>query len=258
MIADGRVWHSIKSAWSLALEMHLATSWGDTVMTNNDRTPNTSKVARIGLSAGSTSVTWPSDCHSVHDPDQRRLLEKTCTHGEYKYTADDYWTTRIDNHKITLLPLHCQYWYDQRNLTSYCNITWEFYFAKNKNSLAPRWHDKFLPEPYIDIFKNLTHVLLVLHWALSIFLRPLWDSFHAFKVKITYTPYIFMLTSTLEVTQKFASHPHKNTPSLWHNSSCCKNNMGNAKEKQKKNIRAQKHGKKEKEKRKRKIARILK
>ena len=21
-------------------------------------------------------------------------------------------------------------------------------FAKNKNSLAPRWHDKFLPEPY--------------------------------------------------------------------------------------------------------------
>ena len=128
--------------------MHLATSWGDTMMTNNDRTPNTSKVARIGLSAGSTSVTWPSDCHSVHDPDQRRLLEKTCTHGEYKYTADDYWTTRIDNHKITLLPLHCQYWYDQRNLTSYCNITWEFYFAKNKNSLAPRWRDKFLPESY--------------------------------------------------------------------------------------------------------------
>ena len=147
-IADGRVWHSIKSAWSLALEMHLATSWGDTMMTNNDRTPNTSKVARIGLSAGSTSVTWPSDCHSVHDPDQRRLLEKTCTHGEYKYTADDYWTTRIDNHKITLLPLHCQYWYDQRNLTSYCNITWEFYFTKNKNSLAPRWRDKFLPESY--------------------------------------------------------------------------------------------------------------
>lgn len=80
--------------------------------------------------------------------DQDYILEKTRKHGEYKYTADDYWTARIDNHKIMLLPLHCQYWYDQRNLTSYCKITWEFYFAKNKNSLPHRWHDKFLPKPY--------------------------------------------------------------------------------------------------------------
>ena len=53
------------------------------------------------------------------------------------------WQSR-DCHTAALLP----YWYNQRNLTSYCKSTWEFYFVKNKNSLAPRWHDKFLPEPY--------------------------------------------------------------------------------------------------------------
>ena len=49
--------------------------------------------------------------------------------------------------------------------------------------------------------KDLYRMLLVLHWALSNCLRPLWDLFHAFKIKIMYTPYILMLTSTLEVTQ---------------------------------------------------------
>ena len=63
-------------------------------------------------------------------------------------TADDYWTARIDNRKIMMLPLRYRCWYDRRNLTSYCKNAWGFYFAKNKNSLAPRWHDKFLPEPY--------------------------------------------------------------------------------------------------------------
>ena len=109
---------------------------------------------------------------------------------------------------------------------------------------------KFLPESYVNIFKTLTHMLLVLHWGLSNCLRPLWDSFHAFNIKITYTPYILMLTSTLEVTQKHACHSYQNTPSLWHDSSCCKNSMGYAKEKQKKNIRAQKHGKKKEKKKK--------
>ena len=51
-------------------------------------------------------------------------------------------------------------------------------------------------------------MLLVLHWALSNCLRPLWDSFNGFKIKITYTPHILMLTSTLEVTQKHIFHPH--------------------------------------------------
>ena len=113
---------------------------------------------------------------------------------------------------------------------------------------------------HVNVFENLTHMRLVLRWALSNCLRPLWDSFHAFKIKITYTPYILMLTSTLEVTQKHASHPHKNTPSLWHDSSYCeKYGLCKRKSRGKKyNIRAQKHGKKEKEKRKRKIARILK
>jgi len=45
-------------------------------------------------------------------------------------TADDYWTARADNHKITMLLPYCQYWYDQKDLTSYCKSTWEFYFAK--------------------------------------------------------------------------------------------------------------------------------
>ena len=27
-------------------------------------------------------------------------------------------------------------------------------FCENKNSLAPRWHDKFLPKPYVDIFEK--------------------------------------------------------------------------------------------------------
>ena len=70
--------------------------------------------------------------------DRDYILEKTCRHGEYKYTADDYRAARIDNHKIMLLPLHCQYWYDQRNLTSYCKITWGFYFVKKIKYLAPK------------------------------------------------------------------------------------------------------------------------
>ena len=123
-------------------------------------------------------------------------------------------------------------------------------FCENKNNLAPQWYK--IPTRAICwyVFENLIRMLLVLHWALSNCLWPLWDSFHTFKIKITYTPYIFMLTSTLEVPQKYASHPHKNNLSLWHDSSCCKNNMGYAKEKQKKNIHAQKLGKKEKEKEK--------
>lgn len=64
---------------------------------------------------------------------------------------------------------------------------------------------------HVDIFENLTHMLLVLHWALSNYLWPLWDLFHAFKIKITNTPHILVPTSTLEVAQKHAFHPHKNT-----------------------------------------------
>ena len=73
---------------------------------------------------------------------------------------------------------------------------------KWKNSLAPQWYEIPTKAIYWHVFKNLTHMLLVLHWALSNCLRPLWDSFHAFKIKITYIPYILMLTSRLEVTQK--------------------------------------------------------
>ena len=107
----------------------------------------------------------------------------------------------------------------------------EILFYENKNSLAPRWYKIPTRAIYWHIFENLIHMLLVLHWALSNYLWPLWDSFHAFRIKITYTMYILMLTSTLEVTQKHASHPHKNTPSLWHDSSYCKRNIGYAKRK---------------------------
>jgi hypothetical protein len=66
-----------------------------------------------------------------------------------------------------------------------------------------------------------------------------------------------MLTSTIEVTQKTCLPFTKNAPSLWHDSSYCKKNMGYTKEKTEKKISApKKHGKKEKE--KRKIAHISK
>ena len=115
---------------------------------------------------------------------------------------------------MMLLP-HCQCWYAQRNLTFYWKILEVFILWKmKKNSLAPQWYEIPTRAIYWHVFKNLTHMLLVLHWALSNCLRPLWDSFHAFKIKITYTPYILMLTSRLEVTQKHACHSHQNTPSL--------------------------------------------
>ena len=83
-----------------------------------------------------------------------------------KYTADDYWTARTDNHKVMVLQPRCRCWYDRSNLTSYCKNTWVFILWKNINSFAPRWCDKFLPQPYVDIFEKLIHMLLVL--ALSI------------------------------------------------------------------------------------------
>ena len=56
----------------------------------------------MGLSVGLTPVTRPSML-LVIQVDRDYILEKTCRHGEYKYTADDYSTARIDNHKIMFL-----------------------------------------------------------------------------------------------------------------------------------------------------------
>jgi len=182
--------------------------------------------------------------------DQDYILEKTRKHGEYKYTADDYWTARIGNHKIMLLPLHCQYWYDQRNLTSYCKITWEFYFAKNKKAyLLDGMINSYQSHMHVDIFENLTHMLLVLHWALSNYLWPLWDLFHAFKIKITNTPHILVPTSTLEVAQKYAFHPHKNTLIILTWLFILQKEYGLCGRKRK-SIRAQKHRKRKKKKEK--------
>ena len=80
------------------------------------------------------------------------------------YTAaDDCWAARTNDHRTMVLPPRCWCWYDQRDFISYCKNTWRILFCEKKaNSLAPQWHDKFLPEPYIDIFENHTHMLLVL------------------------------------------------------------------------------------------------
>ena len=67
---------------------------------------------------------------------------------------------------------------------------------------------------HVDIFENLTHMLLVLHWALSSCLWPLWDLFHAFKIKIMNTPRIIVPTfytascakTCLSSTQKYSYH----------------------------------------------------
>ena len=67
-----------------------------------------------------------------------------------------------DYDAAALLPM----WYDYRNLTSYCKITWRFYFMKNKNSLAPQWYEIPIRAIYVDIFENLIHMLLV--FALSV------------------------------------------------------------------------------------------
>ena len=56
----------------------------------------------MGLSVGLTPVTRPSML-LVIQVDRDYILENTCRHGEYKYTADDYSTARIDNHKIMFL-----------------------------------------------------------------------------------------------------------------------------------------------------------
>jgi len=72
--------------------------------------------------------------------------------------------------------------------------------------------------------------------------------------RFTYTPYIFMLTLTLRVTQKHIVHPpNKNTPSMCHDPLSkvllCEENMGYAKRRKEKNIDAKEHERK-KEKRK--------
>lgn len=102
---------------------------------------------------------------------------------------------------------------------------------------------------HVDIFENLTHMLLVLHWALSNYLWPLWDLFHAFKIKITNTPHILVPTSTLEVAQKYAFHPHKNTLIIFTWLFILQKKYGLCGRKRK-SIRAQKHRKRKKKKEK--------
>ena len=91
-------------------------------------------------------------------------------------------------------------WYSKRNSISYYKNTWEFLSCKSKNSLASQWYHKFLPEPYVYTYwKPLYICYLFLHWALLNCLWPLWDLFHTFKIKITYTPHILPLSGILNI-----------------------------------------------------------
>ena len=74
----------------------------------------------------------------------------------YKQTADRYyWAAGTDDHRTIMLPptAHRPYLQLEKSyflLQKYLGIL----FCENKNSLAPRWHDKFLPKPYVDIFEK--------------------------------------------------------------------------------------------------------
>ena len=74
-------------------------------------------------------------------------------------------------------------WYDLRTLLFKCfgNL-----FENLENPCkAPLWFGKVLPKPYYDIsWKPYTHMLLVLHWALSNCCDPSDKSFYAFMIKI--------------------------------------------------------------------------
>ena len=82
------------------------------------------------------------------------------------------------------------------------------------NSLtSPQWWD-FLPRPNIMLFLKTLHICyLSLYWALSNFVDPCSEIYHASKIKITYTPPNICYTSTLEVSKNMPFHFHQiNTP----------------------------------------------
>jgi len=102
-------------------------------------------------------ITWPSDCRSVRYPDQRELLEKTCTHGKFIHTADDCWVARIDDNKTMVLLSAADSGMIKKTLLLTAKMLGNFILWKNKkNSLAP--HMKFLPEPYIDMSLKTSHI----------------------------------------------------------------------------------------------------
>ena len=77
-------------------------------------------------------------------------------------------------------------WFEWFDLRSCCLSAWEIYLKFWKTLCkAPLWYDKILPKPYDDSsWKPYTHMLLVLHWALSNCCDPWENSFHAFMIMI--------------------------------------------------------------------------
>ena len=77
-------------------------------------------------------------------------------------------------------------------------------------SLLLWWN--FLPRPNI-MLKTFHICYLSLFWALSNFVDPCWEIYHALKIKMTYTPPNTCYTSTLEVSKNMHFHFYQiNTP----------------------------------------------
>jgi hypothetical protein len=68
--------------------------------------------------------------------------------------------------------------------------------------LTPRWCWIPTQSHMLIPLKTLYMCYLLLHWALSNCLWPLWDSFHAFMIKNTYTPpsYAYFYTGSYAKT----------------------------------------------------------
>ena len=65
-----------------------------------------------------------------------------------------------------------------------------------------------LPEPYmIYRLRNLLHILLVMVLSLVKPCDPCWETYHALKIKITYTPHISVAPTPGVHKNMFSIHP---------------------------------------------------
>ena len=96
----------------------------------------------------------------------------------------------------------------------------EFSFYKLSNSIISHilLNGKEIPTEAKYHDKTFYICYLFLCWALSNFVDPCWETYHAFKIKITYTPPNICTTPTLGVGAKTCLPPwsiHKcSTPTL--------------------------------------------
>ena len=118
------------------------------------------------------------------DISQRGYKKPMISRCSSNAAADDCWASETDYDAAAPLPMLVRsnklYFLLQRYLGVLS--------CENKNSLAPQWYE--ISTRAIYWYESLIRMLLILHWALSNYLWLLWDSFHTFKIEITYTPYI--------------------------------------------------------------------